>query len=293
MTVNQRVDFDSLWDYNDPSGTEARFRGLLPQARTGGDAGYLAELLTQIARAEALQQRFDDAHRTLDEVEPMLPEATTRARIRYLLERGRVFNSSRRRDEARPLFLQAWELAREAGEDFSAVDAAHMVAIVESPEGSLEWNERAIAWAEQSADPRARGWLGSLYNNLGWTYHDLGRYEEALATFEHGLAWQQRAGKTAEARIAAWTVARALRSLGRYEEALAQQRENLRALEAAGASDGYTQEEIGECLLALGREDEARPHFARAYALLRDDPWLQRDEPERLQRLAALGQAET
>lgn len=287
VTDTNLPDFSSLWDYDDPEESERRFRELLPAARASGDASYLAELLTQIARAEALQRRFDDAHRTLDEAEALLPAAADRARIRYVLERGRVYNSSNRRDEAREYFLIAFQLAEKQAEDFYAVDAAHMMAIVEPPEGSLEWNLRAIDLADKSADPRARGWLGSLYNNLGWTYHALGRYEDALATFQHGLEWQQQAGKLREARIAAWTVARTLRSLGRYEEALQRQRE----LDSAGESDGYVQEELGECLLELGREEEARDYFRRAYALLSQDPWLKDSEPDRLERLARLGGA--
>lgn len=281
--------FDALWNFDDPSGTEAAFRRLLPEARASGDASYVTELLSQIARTEGLQLRFEDAHRTLDEAESLLSAAGDRARVRYLLERGRVFNSANRKAEARPLFLEAWDLACACGEDFSAVDAAHMMAIVEPPDRQVEWVERAMNAAQGSADPRARGWLGSLYHNAGWTYHDLGRYDEALATFRKGLAWQRQAGKAREARIAVWTVARALRSLGRYEEALQMQRTNRTELEASGEPGGYTHEEIGECLLALDRDEEARPHFARAYALLAGDPWLKRDQPERLARLAELG----
>jgi tetratricopeptide (TPR) repeat protein len=164
-----------------------------------------------------------------------------------------------------------------------------MMAIVEPSEQQLEWHEKAMRLAENSADPRARVWLGSLYNNLGWTYHDLGRYQDALATFQQGLEWQRQAGKPAETRIAAWTVARALRSLGRYEEALQMQREILQHLQSTGESDGYVEEELGECLLALGREEEAQEQFARAFALLSQDPWLKDSEPERLERLAQLG----
>jgi tetratricopeptide (TPR) repeat protein len=269
--------------------TERRFRALLPRARASGNPTYLGELLTQIARTEALQRSFDDAHSTLDEAEALLPSATDRAKIRYLLERGRVFNSSQRRDQAGKCFFAAFQLAQDQAEDFYAVDAAHMIAIVESSERQLEWNLRAIDLAGQSADPRAQGWLGSLYNNLGWTYHDLGRYQQALATFQHGLEWQRQQGKPRETRIAAWTVARALRSLGRYEEALQRQQENLRDIQESGETDGYTHEELGECLLALGREEEARGHFARACAVLSQDPWLKEGEPERLERLAQLG----
>ena len=46
---------------------------------------------------------------------------------------------------------------------------------------------------------------------------------------------------------------------------------------------------MAECLLALGRGDEARTHFARAYAELSKDQWLAESEPARLGRLAQLG----
>lgn len=64
---------------------------------------------------------------------------------------------------------------------------------------------------------------------------------------------------------------------------------NRTRLEENGEPVGYVEEEIGECLLALDREEEAQPHFARAYAILHGDLWLKRDQPERLNRLASLG----
>lgn len=45
----------------------------------------------------------------LDEIEPQLTDEFPAVRMRYLLERGRTFNSSRQPDRARPLFLEAWE----------------------------------------------------------------------------------------------------------------------------------------------------------------------------------------
>jgi hypothetical protein len=59
-----------------------------------------------------------------------------------------------------------------------------------------------------------------------------------------------------------------------------------------GESDGYVCEEIGECLLALGRADEAQPHVARAYELLAGDPSLA-DDRARLGRLRSLGATQT
>ncbi|MDE2845866.1 MAG: tetratricopeptide repeat protein [Gemmatimonadota bacterium] len=289
-------DFDKLWDYNDPAKTEKAFRGLLPIAESAGDHDYHAQLLSQIARTHSLRRQFDEAHRILDDAETLIanidnpsngPKQTSR--VRLLLERGRTFNSAGDRDSARTLFKEAWELARKAGEDYHAVDAAHMLGICEPGDASLMWNNRAMKAAEASDDPRAGEWLGPLYNNTGWTYHDAGEYEKALELFEKGLAWRQERDNQQATRIAKWTVGRAKRSLGRTEEALTIQRSLLEEHEAAGTSDGYVYEEIGECLFALDRPDEARPFFGRAYQELSKDGWLVENEPERMDRLKRLG----
>lgn len=281
-------EFDRLWNFGDPAGTERAFRQLLGDAGEIAPPDDVAELLTQIARAEGLQRRFDEAHRTLDAVVPRLDGTPSRPRVRYLLERGRAFNSSGSRDEALPLFVEAWELARAIGADALAVDAAHMVAIAEVAERRLEWNLRAMDLAQASDDPKANRWLGSLYNNIGWTYHDAGDFARALIVFEQGRAWQRDHGTRDGRLIAEWTVGRALRSLGRIEEALRMQESVLRERQSAGESDGFIHEELGECLLALGRDTEARPHFAEAYQILSTDDWLVANESQRLERMLLL-----
>jgi len=287
------TDFDTLWDYNHPNETEVKFRELLPAAESSGDKSYYAQLLTQIARAEGLQRKFDEAHATLDEAERLLSDDLKRARIRYLLERGRVFNSSGNPDTARPLFLRAYEEALAAREDFYTVDAAHMLAIVEPPEQQLEWNLRAIELAEKSDDPRARNWLGSLLNNLGWTYHDGGQYEMALDLFQRALKWREEQGDAETIRIARWCVGRALRSLNRIQEAYDIQKALLREYEDAGEKSGYVYEELAECLNAQGLTSEAEPYFKLAYEELSKDAWLKHNEPERLERLKRLGKVES
>ena len=147
-------------------------------------------------------------------------------------------------------------IARQLSEDFYVVDALHMLAIVASSDQSLDLNLQAIRFAERSRNEQARGWLGSLYNNTGWTYHDAGDYEAALEMFEKAEAWRRAKGKSADVRIASWCVARALRSLNRLEEALSRQMELKKELDALGEKDGYVYEEIGECLLAQGKEDD-------------------------------------
>ena len=282
-------ELDTLWSFDNPASSEGAFQVVAARARVESDGAFLAEALTQLARAQGLQRRFDDARRTLDEAESALRRDDRKARVRLLLERGRVANSSGADDRGSASFLEAWELARTAGEDALAVDAAHMLGIVEPLGEAWSWNERAMELARASPDPRARRWVGSLANNMGWARHEAGRYDDALELFRIALDARRATGSPDQLRIARWCVARCLRSLGRFDEALAEQRALAAELTAAGLEDGYVDEEIGECLVALGRDEEARPSFARAAGLLADDPTVTRERLERLRAAAGTG----
>jgi tetratricopeptide (TPR) repeat protein len=290
-------DIDALWDFSDPAATEGKFCALLARAVPARDVSLRLQVLTQIARTQGLRDQFDAAHATLDEVEKELggdDAVQVVPRLRHLLERGRVFNSAGQAERARPLFERAWELGRETGHDRYAIDAAHMMGIAgETAESRIEWSHKAMAAAEASADGRARRWLGPLYNNLGWTYHDRGDYGDALEMFEKGLEFRAQRPEEAEPlRIARWSVARALRSLGRHEEALAMQQKLLSEYVIAGKTSGPLFEEIGENLVALGQADGAREWFAKAYPELVREGW-DKWEPERVRRvrqLAGLGE---
>ena len=108
-------EFDALWNFDDPAGTETRFREMLSKARESSNQEYAAELLTQIARAQGLQQKFAEAQATLDEVDALLKPGMKSAKVRTLLERGRVLNSSRNAEEAMPGFTEALRLAQDSG----------------------------------------------------------------------------------------------------------------------------------------------------------------------------------
>jgi tetratricopeptide (TPR) repeat protein len=278
--MSDTTDFDKLWDYDHPDVSEARFRDALSGV---SEDDTRLQIMTQIARAQGLGRHFDAAHETLDSVARDLEGKAPLTRVRYLLERGRVFNSARVPEKACPFFQEALDLAETTSLEFYAADAAHMLGIAAPPADQLSWNLKALTLAESATSERARGWLGSLYNNIGWTYHDRGEYAAALTTFEKGLAWQQAHGAPRNIHIARWCIARTLRSLNQIDAALTL----LRSLDSEG--DGYVEEEIGECLLTQGQAENARPAFASAYTKLSGDPWLVANEPDRLRRLAALG----
>jgi tetratricopeptide (TPR) repeat protein len=276
---------DQAWDFDRPAESEGRFRRELATQPPAGAARL--ELLTQIARAQGLQRQFDAAQITLDGVEKALAGRPPRVEVRYLLERGRVFNSSNQAQRAVALFREALERGRAAHEDFLAIDAAHMLGIAAPAQERLRWNLEAVAMTERSEDARSKRWLASLYNNIGWTYHERGEYATALEYFEKALpAWQAR-GDAGAMRAGKWSIARALRSLGRYDEALAIQQALLADAEKRGEADGYVYEELGE--LALARGEAAAPWFAKAYAVLAQDASFAVNEHDRLERLRKLG----
>lgn len=284
----QEVDIDKLWDYDQPALSEARFREAIEQAGQRADATRKGEAITQLARALGLQEKFDAANLVLDELQADLPNLPAVVSVRYMLERGRLINGRGEPKRAGRWFRNALTLAQKHDLDFLAIDAAHMLAIAETGKASLDWNFKALAMAEQSKNPRAKEWFGSLYNNIGWTYHDLKDYPQALDFLRRAMAWHEARQTGKQLLIARWSVAKLLRLSGENENALRM----LFDLESAWArlkeEDGYVYEEIAENLRELGRNKEARPYFARAYHLLSKDAWLMRQEPGRVTRLKQL-----
>lgn len=80
-------------------------------------------------------------------------------------------------EDARSLFMQAWEAARD---DFEACVSAHYVArYQEDPEEILRWNQEALNRAHAVEESKVKAFYPSLYLNLGHTYEILGNQAEA------------------------------------------------------------------------------------------------------------------
>jgi len=179
---------DDLWDFEDPAGSEQRFA--VEEASESHTDSERAELVTQRARALALQRRFEDGHALLDSLgDPSDAEVRTRV----ALETGRLLNSAGRPAEAVPEFETAARTAEAADLLFLQIDALHMLAIADEP-GSSEWAAQAINLALAAPDDRTRRWLVSLHNNRGWWHFDAGRLNEALDDFQQAQEWAERVG---------------------------------------------------------------------------------------------------
>ena len=173
-----------LWDFDDLAATEERLRAQLHEETS--DSGR-AEVLTQLARVQSLQDDFDGCEQLLQEAEALTDTGV--AGVRIDLERGRKLRSSGDGAAAAPLFERAYANAREIGDAYLAGDAAHMTAI-STPDRMVEWTERGLELAE--SEPDGAYWAGPLLNNLGWHYFEAGEHEAALETFERALEVRRR-----------------------------------------------------------------------------------------------------
>jgi tetratricopeptide (TPR) repeat protein len=199
-------------------------------------------------------------------------------------------NSSGSPEKSRTFFVQALQAAQAAQLEFYAVDAAHMLGIVYKGDASVTWNERAMQMAEAAKDPRARGWLGPLYNNLGWTYADLKRYDEALKLSRKGLPLQDRKEREVPGQHRSLVDGKNdARMLGRVDEALQHQQELPVEPDPQRQRPKDIRAKRSPVPSPPGSQEQKRNRFALAGNCC-DDPWLKQDEPQRLERLKQLGE---
>ena len=90
------IDPTPLWNFDDPESSEQRFRAEAENA----DPDDRLVLMTQVARALGLQEKYDEGNAVLDDLSPPEDEVA----VRIALERGRLFRSEDDPDQARPLF---------------------------------------------------------------------------------------------------------------------------------------------------------------------------------------------
>lgn len=265
------ADISTMWDFTDPQLSERRFRAALTEA----DAEQTLILQTQIARTYSLRGDFDTARRLLTELEPDLASASAAARVHFNLELGRTYVSATRQaadtdeqQQARTLYLNAYQLASQAQLDVLAVDALHMMAFIDSePAQQLKWAQQALTVVEASEQPAAQKWEASLRNNAGYALHQLEHYDEALQEFQRALALRERSGNPWTIHVAHWMVAWTLRATGRTDEALTIQLRLERERDAAGEPDASVYEELATLYEARGDRERALHYTSKLQAL--------------------------
>jgi tetratricopeptide (TPR) repeat protein len=268
VLAHAAVDVLALWDFSRPEVSEARFQ----EAAKNASADDAAILQTQIARTWGLRRKFEQARTVLAPLAPRLPQLSPQAQARYHLEWGRTLVSAAHpraqltdddRAAARRSYLEAHRIAQAHQLDYLAVDALHMLPFVETDaEAAQRWNLQALAAVEASTQPDAKRWEASLRNNIGFTLHEMKRYDEALAMFRSALPVLERAGNPGRLRIGHWMVAWTLRAMGRADEALAIQLRLEQENRAAGTPDEHVFDELRQLYAAKGDTAKAERYAA-------------------------------
>ncbi len=290
-------DLNSIWKPLEPSVSEGTYRTLLSNAQRleGDERQAWVELLSWIARAEAVQGKIAEARASLEKAEKLLEElaagCSVTIKIRWQLERGRLYILERTPAQGRGLLASAWTMANDVGEDSLAIEIAQLMASSEPQKSQQEWIMRAIDIAEKSVQQKTKHWLGSLYSTLGWKLYDLRQFEKSIAMFEKALGNFMAHGTKRESFVAQWSIGKVTRAFGKIEEALRIQQALLVELNLESKHDGRLYEELAECLQMLNRVSEAQPYFELAYKELSSDEWIIDNKPLRLKRLKDLGKA--
>jgi tetratricopeptide (TPR) repeat protein len=263
------LDISKLWDFSKPEASEQRFRAALPTA----SPEEKLILQTQIARTYGIRQDFARAQEILTSIEQQVQSASAEPRTRYFLELGRTYASTTHspdtqtieaKEKAKSAFLRAFEIAEKANLDSLAIDAIHMMAVVDTdPQDQLAWDMKAINYMENSSQLAAKQWEGSLRNNVGYALHLLGRYEEALTQFNLSLEAHERLGDSQTIRIAHWMIAWTLRALGRIQEAIDIQLRLERECDEAGEPDPYVFDELVDLYRTLGNSAKVEFYLQR------------------------------
>lgn len=281
----------SLWDFNDKAASEARFREAL-KTLSADDA---LEVETQIARTFSLRRDFDTAHRLLDDVEKRMTASSRPAlRVRYLLERGRTFNSAKQFETAKPLFQEAYDIAsKDPALIGLAIDAAHMFGFSKDKDEAFRWTELGMKLALGSEHPDAIGWRPGLANNLGSTERERGNLDAAMKHFQVALKEHLARSKPLQIRIAYWQVANVHRLQGRIDEALAIQLRIEKDADDAKSPDVYIYTELAELYAAPGAKRDA--HKAKRYAglalaMAEKDTWMVENEASLIARMKDIRQ---
>lgn len=238
------------------------FGSISEDALAAGDTTAYVEACAMRARSDLAVAKKEEGREWLALAQSRADVSDPRAWTSYLGARGRFEWQDGEPEAASATFREMFDYCSEREMWEGAVDAAHMVAITGPPGERYDWALRGIDMAERGG---MEGWLGPLWNNLGWEYQDAGRYEEALDALEKAREYHSRGSGEIPRLIADYSVAHVERMLGRLGEAEAgmsavhEWAERLHEQGNAEAVEwlGMSRWELGEIALARGRRSEA------------------------------------
>ncbi|MBK7142056.1 MAG: tetratricopeptide repeat protein [bacterium] len=222
------------------------------------------EALCQVARCYLTLGSRTDGEMILTEAAAKASENDPLGWSRYLGVRGRFEWKGKDLDAARKTFEDYYTFCALHDLRARAIDAVNMSGIVAaSPQEAIDWTKRGIEMAESY---EAEHWLGPLWNNLGGTYYDLKRFDDALDCYLKAREYHWRHSTETAKLFADYHVGMTYRLTGQNETAKSWLRPVLAWAERLGNHSAIAQvlDDLGEIAKDEGNLTEALALLKRA-----------------------------
>lgn len=260
---------DSLFNSRQYDQARDIFIQAAESAQSSGDNAALCEAYAMIARTYLTTDKKDEGRPWIEKAAALAKPNQPLGWSRYLGVRGRFEWKDNHLDTASATFKEMYQYCSENKLYERAIDAAHMVAIVGGPEEQIEWGLKGIKEAEAGNITR---WLGPLWNNLGATYEEMGKYGESVDAYIKAREYHYKYSDEKSKLIADWALGHAYRISGDSDSASHWITPDLLAkFETLGDAEfqGWTFKELGEIALLRSEPDSALAFFLRAEEHLR------------------------
>lgn len=217
MTSNEAIIMaDSVFNASVYEKSREIFSQALEAAQKEGSSSNAVEANAMIARCYLIVDNMVAGMPYLEAAQKIARADMPAGWSRYLGVRGRFEWKQNDLPKAFATFKEMYEFCRTNNLPERAIDAAHMVAIVGTPEQQIEWGQKGIAEAEEN---NITTWLGQLWNNLAATYEEQQKYPEALDAYHKAREYHWRYGTEQNKLIADWAVGHAYLFNGDFERA--------------------------------------------------------------------------
>jgi len=217
---------DDLFNKRERSEALEIYKAAADTALAENNNSNLTEAYAQTARCYLSMDNKEEGRPWLEKAEKIAKDTEPYGWTRYLGVKGRFLwrdaVDEKREvmpevDEAAKIFTQMYDYALKHQLHGRAIDAANMMSIVGDVEERIEWGLKGIKAAEEGG---LENWLAPLWNNLGWNYDDLGRYDESLEALKKARRYHYIKANEKSMLIADWSVAHAFRMTGQIDTAL-------------------------------------------------------------------------
>jgi tetratricopeptide (TPR) repeat protein len=251
---------------------------------SGANSDYV-EACSQVARCYLRKKNKEEGRPWLEKAEMSASKDEPKGWSRYLGVRGRYEwqDAAEKASKVSPVtetasatFKEMYDYCLENELFERAIDAANMVTITGTMEERIEYGLKGIEAAKKG---NHESWLAPLWNNLGWTYDELERYEESLEALEQARKYHYMKGDEMSMLIADWSVGHALRMTGQIDSAETILKNVQRwAMIIKGENktpktaewNGFANLELGELELSRGNKKRALVLFRVAHSNLRE-----------------------